>query len=74
MNTFRRLLLNSLHWRKSSWSAFHGNCVEVAPIGDCWVGVRDTKDNGSGPVLVFGSHDWRAFLNNVKRDDLDLAS
>ena len=74
MDTLRRRLLNSLHWRKSSWSAFNGNCVEVAPIGDFLIGVRDTKDNGSGPVLVFESHDWRAFLKNVKRGDLDLAS
>lgn len=61
-------------WRKSSWSAFHGNCVEVAPLGGDWVGVRDTKDRGEGPVLCFENDSWRDFLNHVKRDDLDLAS
>lgn len=61
-------------WRKSSWSAFHGNCVEVAPLGDDWVGVRDAKDRGEGPVLYFENGSWRDFLNHVKRDDLDLAS
>lgn len=58
-------------WRKSSWSTYNGNCVEVAEVGTALIGVRDTKDNGSGPVLVFAGESWRRFLNAVK-DDLVL--
>jgi Domain of unknown function (DUF397) len=74
MTTFRNELPNARHWHKSSYSAYNGNCVEVATIGDGRVGVRDTKDKGSGPVLVFGGRSWREFVKNIKRNDLDLAS
>lgn len=57
-------------WRKSSWSTWNGNCVEVAQLGAGLIGVRDTKDSGSGPVLVFGSDSWRRFLNSVKDDHI----
>jgi hypothetical protein len=53
-------------WRKSSWSACNGNCVEIAELGGWLIGVRDTKDTGSGPVLVFDDAAWRLFLDGVK--------
>ena len=50
-------------WRKSSTSS-SGGCVEVAMVGDS-IGVRDTKDDGAGPVLVFNRREWTAFLEGV---------
>lgn len=37
-------------WRKSSFSGPDTNCVEWADAGN-EILVRDTKDNGTGPVL-----------------------
>lgn len=53
-------------WRKSSWSNFNGNCVEVASFANDLVGVRDTKDRGSGPTLTFDGADWRNFIADLK--------
>jgi hypothetical protein len=50
-------------YRKSSHST-GGNCVEVGAAGQ--VGVRDTKDNGAGPVLSFGPAQWAAFTAKLK--------
>ena len=52
-------------WRKSSYSAYNGNCAEVAALPDGGVGVRDSKDT-AGPVLVFGPAAWREFTGRVK--------
>jgi hypothetical protein len=41
--------------------------VEVAELQPGLIGVRDTKDAGRGPVLVFEATAWRSFLDNVKR-------
>ena len=53
-------------WRKSSYSACNGNCVEVAELHPDVIGVRDTKDAGRGPVLVFEATAWQSFLESVK--------
>lgn len=60
-------------WRKSSWSAYNGGCVEVAELQHDRIGVRDTKAKGSGPILVFTHAEWRLFLSSVKHGDLDFS-
>ena len=57
-------------WRKSSWSAFNGNCVEVGSPRSGLIAVRDTKDAGRGPVLLFGSGAWGSFINALKNGEL----
>jgi hypothetical protein len=58
-------------WRKSSKSAFNGSCFEIARLLEDRVGVRDTKDNGSGPVLIFNQSEWDAFLSGAKAGEFD---
>lgn len=53
-----------LTWRKSSWSAYNGSCVEVAAAAGA-VLVRDSKDPG-GPVLAFTPDEWRTFLRAAR--------
>ncbi len=69
-------------WVKSSLSFSNGNCAEVAAwrkatrrqTGECAevgqgaavVAVRDSKDRGKGPVLVFPADSWREFTGRVK--------
>jgi hypothetical protein len=54
-------------WRKSSYSGNGGgSCIEVADH-DHRVMVRDTKQDGNGPVLRFGPAAWRRFADQLKR-------
>lgn len=59
-------------WRKSSWSAYNGNCVEVGGLADGGVAVRDSKDAGRGPALTFGPQAWAAFVSALKNGDLRI--
>lgn len=55
-----------VQWRKSSYSGYNGNCVEVADLGADRIGVRDSKAGAGSPVLGFSRADWAAFLVSVK--------
>jgi Domain of unknown function (DUF397) len=54
-----------VNWRKSSWSANNGACVEAAALAQQRIGVRDSKDPG-GPVLTVTAAQWQAFLRAAK--------
>lgn len=59
-----------LEWRKSTLSTTNG-CVEVAVSGDR-VAVRDSKQQGRGPVLEFTAVEWEAFIAGVRGGEFDL--
>jgi len=54
-----------ISWKKSSYSAANGNCVEVARLGAGCIGVRDSK-NAAQPALGFTPASWRTFIGAVK--------
>jgi uncharacterized protein DUF397 len=53
-------------WRKSSFSASNGQCVEVAVLRQDLVGVRDSKELGQGPALIFDGVAWTSFIESIK--------
>ncbi|GAA1906424.1 hypothetical protein GCM10009837_32380 [Streptomyces durmitorensis] len=53
-------------WRRSSFSGYSGDCVEVAFEREA-VLVRDSQ-NPSGPRVVFSGKRWQAFLNALAGD------
>lgn len=59
-------------WRKSTLSTTNG-CVEVGFVGDR-IAVRDSKQQGQGPVLEFTAVEWAAFVGGVRGGEFDLSS
>jgi hypothetical protein len=56
--------------RTSTRSGGNGNCIEVAVNLSGVVAVRDSKDR-TGPVLIFGHSDWKAFTVRLGNAVLD---
>ncbi|WP_438486284.1 DUF397 domain-containing protein [Streptomyces sp. S186] len=52
-------------FRKSSYSAQSGNCVEVAATSTGGHAIRDSK-NPTGPHLTFTADAWGAFTQALK--------
>lgn len=59
-----------LEWRKASASAIEGCCVELAPLPEGGVAVRDSKD-ADGPVLRFTPAEWAAFAAGMAAGEFD---
>ena len=60
-------------WQKATASNGSGgnNCVE-ARLDNEQIKVRDSKDNGTGPVLSFTRDEWTAFLDGATKGEFDL--
>lgn len=72
MNTASSAIFADALWRKSTRSDNNGGaCVEVA-ITPNLIGVRDTKDQGNGPVLTFTPAEWNAFIGGAKDGEFNL--
>ena len=54
------------HWFKSSYSAYNGNCVEVAMLAPGLVGVRDSKAGAAAPVLRFRAAEWQSLIRCLR--------
>jgi len=55
-------------WRKSTYSAGDGNCVEVAATHE-GIGVRDTKNRRAGRLTVPYTA-WQAFTHAVTTETM----
>ena len=67
----RRIDSRKLGFRKSSYSAGNGACVEVgAPSSGTGIFVRDSKEHGEGPSIQYSVESWKSFLRQVQDDKL----
>ncbi|GAA4158090.1 DUF397 domain-containing protein [Actinomadura keratinilytica] len=61
-----------LSWRKSSRSLPGDDCVEAARLSRDLIGVRDSKDAVTGPVVAVTLTQWRRLLAQIKQGRHDL--
>ncbi len=64
--------MDTLRWRKSTYSDNQGTCVEVALLPDGGAFVRDTKDRAGG-TQTYNPAEWTAFVAGVKAGEFDPA-
>lgn len=56
-------------WRKSTFSGYNTNCVEVGLSGGS-IGIRDSK-NPRGGIVTVTTASWDAFLVGVRNGEFD---
>ncbi|MGV9664600.1 DUF397 domain-containing protein [Nocardia niigatensis] len=61
---------SNLLWRKSTFSNPSGNCVEMAPMSDGQVAVRNSRDP-EGSLIVYTRPEIDAFLRGAKSGEFD---
>ncbi|MFF8958254.1 DUF397 domain-containing protein [Streptomyces sp. NPDC014894] len=66
----RASALDSAAWTKSSHSNATGNCVELAPLPDGSVAMRNSRDP-QGPALVYTRDEIAAFVAGARSGDFD---
>ena len=62
--------VTALAWFKSTWSSANGQCAMCARLPDGGMAVKDSQHPAS-PILLFSPAQWRAFTQDIKRDDLN---
>jgi uncharacterized protein DUF397 len=60
----------ALEWRKARASVNNGQCVELAPLPDGGVAVRDSK-NQTGAILEFTKQEWAVFTAALVAGEFD---
>ncbi|NUR83593.1 MAG: DUF397 domain-containing protein [Nonomuraea sp.] len=59
-------------WRKAKASGSNnGNCLEVAPLSDGRIGIRDTEAPDQAPYVVRRAV-WAAFIDGAKKGEFDF--
>ncbi|WP_214411817.1 DUF397 domain-containing protein [Sphaerisporangium fuscum] len=62
--------LEGARWRKSAHSNPSGNCVELAPLPDGGVAVRNSR-HPAGPALIYSRGEMAAFIQGAKDGEFD---
>ena len=62
--------LAAARWRKSRRSGAVGNCVEVAPLDNGDIAVRNSR-HPNGPAIIYTRAEMAAFMGGVKDGEFD---
>lgn len=62
--------LTNAQWRKSQRSGALGNCVELAPLADGGVAMRNSRFP-EGPALIYTPAEIAAFFGGIKDGEFD---